>query len=360
MPRVVVPLAGRPYDVRIAPGLLANAGRLIARATRARHLLIVSDRRVDSLHGAALRRALGREFRIDRAVVPAGEASKSLAVAERLYGAARDANLGRDGAVLAFGGGVVGDLAGFVAATWQRGVDFLLVPTTLLSQVDSAVGGKVAVNVGGIKNSVGAFHQPRLVLADTDLLATLPRRELASGLAEVVKYGMIADAALFTRLEREAGELSAGHPGRLSRVVADCCRIKARIVGEDERESGVRTLLNYGHTIGHAFEAVAGGRLRHGEAVALGMRGAARLAVGVGWLSEGDRERQDTLLDRFRLPARFPGPRVVELLAKIKQDKKVRDRRLRFVLTRGIGSASVAPPIEDAEVRRVLAALLHS
>jgi 3-dehydroquinate synthase len=360
MPRVIVPLADRSYDIRIGPGFLADCGRLIARATPARHLLVVTDRRVERLHGTALRRALKSRFRVDGVVIPAGEASKSLAGAERLYRAARDARLGRDGAVLAFGGGVVGDLAGFVAATWQRGIDFVLVPTTLLAQVDSAVGGKVAVNVGGIKNSVGAFHQPRLVLADTDLLGTLPRRELASGLAEVVKYGMIADAGLFARLEREAPELLAGHPGRLARIVADCCRIKARIVAGDERETGVRALLNYGHTIGHALEAASGGRLRHGEAVALGMRGAARLSVALGWLTEEERSRQDALLDQFRLPGRFPGPDVALLLAKIKQDKKVRDRRPRFVLTRGIGSASVAPPIEDALLKRVLAALIHS
>lgn len=360
MPRVVVPLGPRRYDIRIGPGLLDDVRHLVARATPARHLLVIADRRVDRLHGPALRRALGRDFRLAWTTVAPGESSKSLAGAERLYLAARDAALGRDGAVLAFGGGVVGDLAGFVAATWQRGVDLVLVPTTLLSQVDSAVGGKTAVNVGGIKNPVGAFHQPRLVLADTSLLGTLPRRELASGLAEVVKYGMIADAALFARLERRTEDLLAGHPGRLARIVADCCRIKARIVSTDERESGPRRLLNYGHTIGHAFEAAAGGALLHGEAVALGMRGAARLSEELGWLAREDRERQDALLDRVGLPARHSGPTVTELLSKIKQDKKVRDRKPRFVLTRGIGSASVAPPIEDARIRRVLAALIRS
>ena len=360
MIRVPVRLPGRRHEIVIGPGALADASRLIAGATPARRLLIITDSRVWNLHGRAIRKALGSQFHTSIVEVRPGERNKSLRQAGLLYRACQENRLGRDGAIIAVGGGMIGDLAGFVAATWQRGVDLVMMPTSLLAQVDSSVGGKVAVNVGGIKNLVGSYHQPRLVLADSTWLETLPIRERRSGLAEVVKYGMIADRRLFDRLERAGANLLEWSPLLLSSIVAACTRIKARIVVADERESGGRVLLNYGHTIGHAFEGVAAGRLRHGEAVALGMRGAASLAEGEGWLSPGDRLRQDALLDELGLPARFPGVDIGKLLANIKQDKKVRDQLPRFVLTRGIGSASLAPPIDASRVRRVLADLTNS
>jgi len=360
MTRVRVPLPGRRYDVLIGAGIGAAAAGSIAAAISARRLLIVADARAWEHHGPPLHRTLRRTFDTAVVTVPPGESSKTLRSAERLFAACRDHRLGRDGAVLAFGGGVVGDLAGFVAATWQRGVDLVMLPTTLLAQVDSSVGGKVAVNVAGIKNLVGTFHQPRLVLADTDWLTTLSPRERRSGLAEVVKYGMIADRHLFERLERAGGGLLAASPEELVAIVAGCVRIKSAIVVRDEKDENRRLLLNYGHTIGHAFEAAARGRLRHGEAVALGMRGAARLAEGIGWLDPASRRRQDHLLDSLGLPNRFLGVGPAELEAKILQDKKVRDRKPRFVLTRSIGSASVAPPIAASRVRRVLADLTSS
>jgi 3-dehydroquinate synthase len=360
MARVRVPLPGRRYDVAIGPGVLAEAPESIAAATTARRFLVVSDARVWRLHGAALRKSLGRRFDLAVATVPAGESSKTTRHAERLYRACADHRLGRDGGIIAFGGGMIGDLAGFVAATWHRGVDLVMLPTTLLAHVDSSVGGKVAVNAAGIKNLVGAFHQPRLVLADTDWLATLPTRERRSGLAEVVKYGMIADRRLFERLEQAGANLVTRDPAALEAVIADCVRIKADIVARDERETGRRVLLNYGHTIGHALEAAARGRLRHGEAVALGMRGAGRLAEGIGWLPAAERRRQDDLLDILGLPTHHAGASPADLYAKILQDKKVQAQQPRFVLTRSIGSASVAPPIDASRVRRVLADLTSS
>lgn len=303
---------------------------------------------------------MGSPFRIEVVQVKPGEGRKTLRQAEVLYRACQAHQLGRDGAIVAVGGGMIGDLAGFVAATWQRGVDLIMMPTSLLAQVDSSVGGKVAVNLGGVKNLVGVFHQPRLVIADTRWLETLPRRERRSGLAEVVKYAMIADRRLFNLLERAGGTLLDAPAGKLESIIATCTRIKAGIVVQDEREAGRRILLNYGHTIGHAFEAAGAGRLRHGEAVAIGMRGAALLAERAGWISSEDRARQNALLDELGLPMHFIGPEVRELMANIKQDKKVRDQLPRFVLTRGIGSASLAPPIDASRVRRVLAELTSS
>lgn len=319
----------------------------------------MADRNAYRHHGAALRRAL-RSLDVEWVIVPPGESSKSMSQLDRIHGALQKHRLGRDGFVLAFGGGVVGDLAGFAAATWHRGITLIMVPTTLLAQVDSSVGGKVGVNRGGVKNVLGSFHQPALVVADVSLLRTLPRREFRSALAEVVKYGMIADARLLGRLEREVDDFHAGRAELLIRIVADCCRIKARIVAADEREAGLRAYLNYGHTFGHALEAAAEGRLRHGEAVALGMRGAARLAVELGWLKPAACERQDRLLDRLGLPRVARGLRLEAVFDKLKWDKKVRDGEVRFVLTPEVGSASFGPLIREAQLRPVLADLIAS
>lgn len=278
---------------------------------------------------------------------------------DRIHAALQAHRVGRDGFVLAFGGGVVGDLAGFAAATWQRGIALVMMPTTLLSQVDSSVGGKVGVNRGGLKNIVGAFHQPTLVVADVALLRTTSKRDFRSGMAEIVKYGMIADSRLFRRLERNAPDLVAGREEPLVGIVAECCRIKARIVAADEFEQGMRTLLNYGHTLGHALEAASEGSLRHGEAVALGMRGAGRLAVKLGLMPQDACDRQERLLDGFGLPRSAPRVTLHTALDKLKWDKKIRDGKLRFVLTPGVGSASLSPPIPGALIRRVLADLVQ-
>jgi 3-dehydroquinate synthase len=356
--RVHVPIPGRAYSIWIGPGALEQLGDLLERSLPSPDLLVISDARVFRHHGARLRRSLGSRFRTAYVQVPPGERTKSVESARRLYERCAAHGIGRDGAIVAFGGGVVGDLAGYVAATWLRGVNLVMVPTTLLAQVDSSVGGKVGVNLDGLKNLVGAFHQPRLVLSDTSLLSTLPRRELRSALAEVVKYGMIADLSLFRLLERELDAILAGDPALLSRIVRTSCRIKARIVTEDEREAGLRQILNYGHTLGHAIEAEAAGRLSHGEAVALGMRGAASISHSLGILAPEDRARQDRLLDRIGLPAAAEGLPIEGVLRKLKADKKVRNRQVRFVLTSKVGSARFAQPVDNVRVRRALAALL--
>lgn len=361
MPRVIVRLPGRTCPIDIATGNLPTLATRLIRLRRSPRGLLVVDARAWRLHGVTVRSALGplaRRFPV--AVVPPGEGSKSLRRLEAIYSALHRHQVSRDGILVAFGGGVVGDLAGLAAATWQRGIDLVMVPTTLLSQVDSAVGGKTAINFDGVKNVIGAFHQPRFVLSDLSLLATLPRRQIRSALAEVVKYGVVADRGLFARLEREPRRLLDGDPTWLAPIVARCCRIKAGVVSRDERETGERTVLNFGHTLGHALEGSAGGRLLHGEAVALGMRGAARLSVDLGWMTQGDCTRLESLLDRFGLPRVGRGVRIEQALANLKRDKKVRGQSPRFVLTRGIGSVSVAPPIQASRVRAILADLVEA
>jgi 3-dehydroquinate synthase len=354
---VRVRLPGRSYPILIGPGLLSRLGSLLSKTLPGRDLLVVADARVLRLHGATLRESLS-DFSTAIVSVRPGEPSKSLINVERLYQGCRRHGLGRDGAIVAFGGGVIGDLGGFVAATYLRGLPLVMVPTSLLAQVDSSVGGKVGVNFGGLKNLVGAFHQPRLVVADTDLLATLPPREFRSALAEIIKYGMIADRTLFRLVEQNADDILGRNPELLCRIIARCCRIKARIVAADERENGLREILNYGHTLGHAFEAAARGGLTHGEAIALGMRGAASLSEDLGLLAPADRLRQDSLLDRLGLPGSAPGLPLGTVIRNIKGDKKVRDHKPRFVLTVQVGSARLAQPVDEARVRRALAPLL--
>lgn len=352
-----VELGARSYPIQIGVGALDRLPAAIARHAGRGAGLVVTDRNVWRHHGATLRQLFAPR-RLPVVVLPPGEGSKSAAALDRVHGALHAHRIGRDGHVIAFGGGVVGDLAGFAAATWHRGIPLVMVPTTLLAQVDSAVGGKVGINRGGIKNVIGAFHQPVLVVADIGLLRTLPAREFRSALAEVVKYGMIADARLLQRVDRDAGPLLAGDPRVLVDVVAACCRIKARVVSSDETERGPRAHLNFGHTIGHALEAASDGALRHGEAVALGMRGAVRLATVSGRAPEAVGRTLESLLDTLGLPREAPALDPDAVFAKLKWDKKVRDGRLRFVLTPSVGSASVAPPMTDAEVRGVLRSLI--
>jgi len=353
-----VDLPGRAYRVHVGPGLLSEAGERISAVSRGRSALVVADRTAYRFHGKRLLSGIGHHLDVSVVRIAPGEGSKSLARVAAIYDHCRRRALTRTDLIIAFGGGVTGDLAGFAAATWLRGIDLVMVPTTLLSQVDSSVGGKVGVNHGGVKNLVGAFHQPRLVLSDTRCLSTLPPREIRSALAEVVKCAMIADRRLLARLERTVDRALAGDPDVLADLVLASCRIKARIVEQDERESGIRAHLNYGHTLGHALEAAADGRLRHGEAVALGMRGAAAIAVAMGRMTPAEKDRQDGLLDRIGLPGRIRGLDAGGVLAKMKWDKKVQGRSPRFVLTVGIGSATLAPPVEPSLIVSALEGLL--
>lgn len=348
MRKVVVPLGNRSYPILVSPGILDRAGEEIGARAPGDRILVVTDEHVAPLYGARLGRSLRRAgYRVRPFVMKPGESRKSLATIRKLYDAFAAGGADRSTAVVALGGGVVGDAAGFAAATWYRGIPLVQVPTTLLAQVDSSVGGKTGVNLPEGKNLVGAFHQPILVLADPDCLRTLPDREFAAGLGEVVKYGMIRDEPFFRTLERRSGAIRERDPEEMGRVVERCCRRKAEYVAADELDlAGRRAHLNYGHTFGHAVESATGyRRYRHGEAVALGMTAASRVSVLLGDLTEEERRRLVDLLRFFRLPTGGVPARPADLLARFRKDKKNRSGRVRIVLTKGIGSAIVSESV---------------
>ncbi len=349
---------GQPYQIQIGPGLLGK-GSVLAAHIRGRHVLLVSDSSVAPLYAATLREALHAargELMVGTFILAAGEASKSMAS----FTAAIDAlaNLGatRDACVFALGGGVVGDLAGFAAACWMRGIDCVQLPTTLLSMVDSSVGGKTAIDTVHGKNLVGAFHPPRAVFADTETLRTLPVRELRAGMAEVIKYGAIGDVAFLDWIDHRRDSLLGGDHEALSEAIARSCEHKAAIVARDPLERGERALLNFGHTFAHAIETEQGyGGLNHGEAVAVGMVQAARLSAALGMAGAGEGERLATLLRDYGLPTEVPpGLQPEALLARMRLDKKNLGGRLRLVLWRGIGRAEVVPDVEERHVLKVL------
>jgi 3-dehydroquinate synthase len=353
---VRVNLGVRGYDLAVTTGDLAGLGPFARQRTGGTTGLLVTDEHVRPHAEIATAALAASGFQIATAVLPPGETQKCLATAAQLYDRLVEIQADRRTLIIAVGGGVVGDLAGFVAATYACGLPLLMVPTTLLAMVDSSVGGKVGVNHPRGKNLIGAFHQPAGVWIDTALLATLPDREYRSGLAEVVKYGVILDAGLFAYLEAEADAILRREPEAVRHLVTRCCRLKADIVERDEREeTGLRAVLNYGHTFAHAFETVAGyGAWLHGEAVAAGMVCAGRLAQRRGLIPAEIADRQRRLLDRFGLPtASQPWP-VDALLAVMRQDKKALAGRLRFILPRRLGEVALYDDIPEAEVRQVL------
>lgn len=350
----------QPYTISIGPGLLDD-GALLATSLRGRHVLLVSDGNVAPLYADRVTRALRKArpgLRVDGYVLPAGESSKTLAHFSEAIDALAAIGATRDACIVALGGGVVGDLAGFVAACWMRGIDCVQVPTTLLAMVDSSVGGKTAVDLPQGKNLVGAFHPPRAVIADTEVLLTLPARELRAGLAEVVKYGAIRDVGFLDWIEANAEALLGGNDAALAEAVARSCQHKAEIVARDPYEHGERALLNFGHTFGHAIEAEQGfGGLNHGEAVAVGMVLAARLSARLGLASEADAQRLATLLTRLDLPVAVPtGLDADALLERMRLDKKADAGGLRFVLWDGAGAARVIAGVADEAVLAVLGA----
>jgi 3-dehydroquinate synthase len=360
--RIEVALGARAYDIVIGPGLIASLGVRIAALKPKAKAAIVSDATVAGLHLARVAAALA-DAGIDATsiVVAPGEGAKSFAVFEQVCDGLLEAKIERGDVVVALGGGVIGDLAGFAAAVVRRGLDYVQAPTTLLAQVDSSVGGKTAINSRLGKNLIGVFHQPILVVADTSLLDTLPERQFRAGYAEVAKYGLLGDASFFAWLESNARDVFAGGPGR-EYAIATSCRMKAAIVARDERESGERALLNLGHTFGHALEASAGfsDRLLHGEAVALGMTLAFQFSARLGLLPQTEAERVERHLAQVGLPTRLREvaggcPNADRLMALMAQDKKVRRGRLTFILARGIGAAYIAPDIEAADIRAFLA-----
>jgi 3-dehydroquinate synthase len=338
--RVDIALAERSYPILIGPHLLEDEA-LLARHIAARNLLIVTNETVAPLYLRPLQAAL-KQHRTASVVLPDGEQHKTLDTMARIIDALVNERMNRDAAVVALGGGVIGDMAGFAAACYQRGIDYIQVPTTLLAQVDSSVGGKTAVNHPRAKNMIGAFHQPRGVIADTATLRTLPEREYRAGIAEIVKYGLIHDPVFFAWLEQNAEALLERADDAVIHAVRRSCEIKAEVVGIDEREQGLRAILNLGHTFGHAIETASGyGNWLHGEAVAAGMVMAADLSERLGWLPRVDKQRAIELLRRFKLPVdppRIGAERARELMGL---DKKVLDGKLRLVLLRGLGKADV-------------------
>jgi len=357
--RVVnVPLGQRSYSIQIAPGLLARLGAHCRKLGLGRRCAIITDTNVASRFakaGVSSLKAAGFEPAL--ITVPAGEPAKSLKTAGECFDHLARHRLERGSFIVALGGGVVGDLAGFVAATYLRGIDFVQVPTTLLAQVDSSVGGKVGVNLEAGKNLVGAFHQPRLVLCDLETLRTLPGREFRAGLAEVIKYGVISDADLFGLLERDLGRLLAQEPKTLAHVVARCCEIKAEVVGRDETDSGPRAILNFGHTVGHAIENSAGyGSYLHGEAISLGQVGAAALSQELLGMPRADAVRIVKLLAAAGLPTRIrltPKQRQ-SLLAAMKLDKKVSGGKVKFVLAEKIGAVRWGQSVPERSLQKAL------
>jgi 3-dehydroquinate synthase len=357
-----VGLGDRAYDIVIGGGLLATADTILGEIVAGKQIVIVTDSHVAPLHLSALKTSLSRTTRrCDTLIVSAGEASKSMTVLAGLLDEILDLGVDRGLVIVALGGGVIGDLAGFAAASLLRGVDFVQVPTSLLAQVDSSVGGKTGVNAGKGKNLIGAFYQPRAVLIDTDVLASLPARQLRAGYAEVVKYGLLGDAVFFEWLEHNGAAVLALEPSALIHAIKTSCTAKARIVEADERESGKRALLNLGHTFAHAFEAEAlyDGRLLHGEAVAAGMGAAFDLSVKLGLCSSDDAVRCKDHLRRHQLPAdnvELPAGNADAdlLIAHMKHDKKVLDGKMRFVLVRAIGDAFVASDVAMDAVVSVL------
>ena len=363
---VDVALGERRYAIHVGPGLLAEAGALIAPFAPRGRVAVITDTTVQALHGAALEAGLrAGGLRAETLALPPGEATKSMAMLERCLGWMLDLRLARDDLVIAFGGGVIGDLAGFAAAVCKRGLDFVQIPSTLLAQVDSSVGGKTGINAPQGKNLIGAFHQPRLVLADTDLLTTLSGREFLAGYGEVVKYGLLGDADFFAWLERHGPALAEGDTAARIEAIAHACAMKAGIVTRDERETGERALLNLGHTFGHALETATGysDRLLHGEGVAIGLGLAFTLSQRLGLCPQEAPGRVAAHLSAMGMVATLadvpgPLPDADGLLALMAQDKKARDGRIAFVLADDIGRTRVVSDVDGAVVRDVVAEAL--
>jgi 3-dehydroquinate synthase len=338
---VKVPLGNRSYEINIGPGLLAHLGTQCIRQKLGLRCAVVSDSNVAPKFGLQVQRVVKMSgFDVVQITFPAGETSKSLKSAQACYDQLAAHRLERNSFIIALGGGVVGDLAGFVAATYLRGVPFVQVPTTLLAQVDSSVGGKVGVNLKAGKNLVGAFHQPRLVLCDLDTLGTLPEREYRAGLAEVIKYGIIYDADFFARLESNLPKIMQREMKTLAAIIARCCEIKAEVVGQDETEGGLRAILNFGHTIGHAIENISGyGKYLHGEAISIGQVAAAELSASVLKFPMQDVARIRNLLQRAGLPTQLSLniAQRKKLFAAMSLDKKVSGGEVKFVLAGQIG-----------------------
>jgi 3-dehydroquinate synthase len=355
MNKMKVELGSNSYEVRVGTGLLARIGLWLKGKGFSGKAAIITDTIVKGLYGDALKKGLTNAgFKVTILEVPAGEEQKSLETAGRLYHELTGAYAERTTPILALGGGVIGDLAGFVAATYMRGVPLIQVPTTLLAQVDSSIGGKVAVDHGQLKNIIGVFYQPRMVIADIDTLKTLPEAELANGLAEVIKHAAIRNRHLFDFLDINLKKVRALNMSVLERMVLENARIKAEVVEKDEKESGLRRILNYGHTVGHAIEAVSDFQLKHGQAVAIGMLAAARISSRMGILGEDEVARLAGIIKKAGLPTEIPDLPIEDIIAAMKHDKKVRQGKITFVLLKTIGHAIISDDVSPSIVEEVL------
>jgi len=358
MEKVAVQLGQRSYPIVIAPDLLTSAQQVpeLSMLWRYKKVAIISNPTVAALYLPNIRQLFAQQ-QVSEFLLPDGEAYKNLQSFEQVNSFLLENCIPRDALIVALGGGVIGDLTGFVAACYQRGTAFLQIPTTLLSQVDSSVGGKTAVNHPLGKNMIGAFNQPQAVLIDTQVLSSLPKREFSAGMAEVVKYGLLGDATFFAWLEQQQQAIVALQEPQLSQMIRHCCQMKADIVSRDETEQGERALLNLGHTFGHAIEAWLGyGEWLHGEAVAVGMMMAFELAAARGWVSTQELARVRALLLAFDLPVLPPsGMQITDFMPYMKTDKKVKDGRMRFILPKQLGLAIIVDDVTETELQQVFA-----
>jgi 3-dehydroquinate synthase len=359
MPTVNVPLGERSYDIEIGVSL-DEAGARLKDLGLGQKMALVTNPTVKKLHGRRLIESLkAAGFLVMSIEIPDGEQFKNLDWANAIYTALLTNSFDRKSALVALGGGVIGDLTGFAAATFMRGVPFIQVPTTLLAMVDSSVGGKTGVNHAMGKNMIGAFYQPKKVLMDLSVLATLPREEFLAGMAEVIKYGVIRDEAFFEYLETHREAILGLEAGAIRHIVARSCEIKADVVSKDERESGLRAILNFGHTVGHAIETAENYTMRHGEAIAIGMVYASRLALACGFCNPTVPERVEKLIRSYGLPADLSAlkrkPSVLELMDTMQIDKKAEAGKVKFVLPKRIGEVVVTREWEEGRLRELLA-----
>jgi 3-dehydroquinate synthase len=352
-----VDLGKNSYLIHIEKGTLSKFGNIVKNHLSINKVAIVTNRIINGLYGDVLETSL-KSVGIDAITVeiPDGEEYKSFNGAMMIYDALADNHLTRNSLIIALGGGVIGDLAGFVSATYMRGIPLIQIPTTLLAQVDSSVGGKTAINHPKAKNMIGVFHQPKFVFIDVDVLKTLPERELKAGLAEVIKHGMIMDSELFYYIEDNLQEILCIDPQNIEQIVARSCKDKAKIVEQDEKEHNIRAILNYGHTVGHGIEAVTDYSVyRHGEAVSIGMAVAGKIAVNMGILKQDAANRQNQLLEKCGLPIAFPDLNIDSVLDAIQLDKKANESgRPRFVLAKDIGAAIIVENVSDDQIRRAI------
>ena len=358
MRTVKVPLGDRSYYIKIGNELLPNLGKECRRLKLGTRCALITDRKVGPIYSKTAMSSLRKSgFEPIEIRVPAGETAKSLKTIQSSYDKLAKHRIERSSFIVALGGGVVGDMAGFLAASYLRGIGFVQVPTTLLSQVDSSVGGKVGVNLKAGKNLVGAFYQPRLVLCDLNTIKTLPKRELRAGLAEVIKYGIIEDSKLFQRIERKMSNLLSLDTIEMAYIVARSCQIKAKIVEQDETENGLRAILNYGHTIGHALEAISSyGKFLHGEAISIGQVAASKISRDLLGLSQSEVDRIEALFTAAGLPTKINLSKneMKKLLAAMKLDKKVTDGKVNFVLANTIGKVSFGIESPEANIKASL------